>query len=155
MKSEAIWKSTVSVQDFFLSIRIILEGFQMTDQEIQEIKHVVEEAYIRGIHGEQDKALIDMGFHPAFEMLVLDQNEVEKVDVPSWLQRIEAMKQENPELWSSKTNHEFKLIDVAGSAAVVKLDVYKGVTFFSTDFMLLYKFEDGWKVVSKVFSVQR
>jgi len=127
----------------------------MTDSEIQEIKRVVEEAYIRGIHGEQDRSLINLGFHSAFEMLVMDQNMVERVDVSSWLQRIEAMKVENPDLWSSKTNHEFKLVDVGGSAAVVKLDVYKGDTFFSTDYMLLYKIEDRWKIVSKVFSVQR
>lgn len=127
----------------------------MIHNEIREIKRVVEEAYIRGIHEEQDRSLIDSGFHPAFEMLVMDQNKVERVDVSSWLQRIEAMKTEHPDLWSSKTNHEFKLVDVGGSAAVVKLDVYKGDTFFSTDYMLLYKIGDGWKIVSKVFSVQR
>jgi hypothetical protein len=137
------------------SIRIILERFQMTDKEIQEIKLIVEDAYIRGIHGEQDRSLINIGFHPSFEMLVMDQNKVERVDMSSWLQRIEAMKVENPNLWSSKTNHEFKLVDMGGSAAVVKLDVFKGDTFFSTDYMLLYKLDDGWKIVSKVFSVQR
>lgn len=127
----------------------------MTDNEIQEIKRVVEEAYIRGIHGEQNKSLISMGFHPGFEMLVMEGNNVERVDVSSWLQRIETMKLENPDLWNLKTYHEFKLVDVGGSAAVVKLEVYKGDTFFSTDFMLLYKIGGAWKIVSKVFSTQR
>ncbi|NIV44636.1 hypothetical protein GWN49_07160, partial [Candidatus Bathyarchaeota archaeon] len=39
------------------------------------------------------------------------------------------------------------------NAAVAKLDVYKGTTQFSTDYMLLYKFKEGWKIVSKIFTV--
>ena len=70
-----------------------------------------------------------------------------------WLDRIETMKADNPELWSAKTTRNFVLIDVAGNAAVAKLDVHKGEVHFSTDYMLLYKFEEGWRIVSKVFSV--
>ena len=40
-----------------------------------------------------------------------------------------------------------------GHAAVAKLDVYKGETHFSTDYMLLYRFDAGWRIVSKVFAV--
>lgn len=126
----------------------------MTENNAQDIQRVIEEAYIRGIHETQDRTLIDRGFHPSFEMLVLAQQDVEKVDVPAWLPRIEAMKEANPELWDSETSYTFKLVDAAGSAAVAKLDVFKGETFFSTDYMLLYKIQDEWKIVSKVFTVE-
>jgi hypothetical protein len=46
----------------------------------------------------------------------------------------------------------FHLVDVAGNAAVAKLDVYRNDEFYSTDYMLLYKFVDGWKIVSKVYT---
>lgn len=86
-------------------------------------------------------------------MLVLQDGALDEVDIEEWLRRIEDMKADNPDLWSAETTHSFRLIDVAGYAAVAKPDVYKGETHFSTDYMLLYRFEDGWKIVSKVFAV--
>jgi len=127
----------------------------MQNVEKEAIKRVVEEAYIQGIHGNQDERTVRSGFHQDFTMLVLQNNIVEKVTVGEWLDRIEAMKADNPELWSAKTTHSFVLIDVTGYAAVAKLDVWKGETHFSTDYMLLYKFEDGWRIVSKIFAIPR
>ncbi len=119
----------------------------------EAIRRVIEEAYIQGIHETQDEATVRSGFHPDFTMLVLQDNTMLKVGFEEWLVRVEALKAENPELWSAETTCEFLLIDAAGNAAVAKLEVYKGDTFFSTDYMLLYKFEEGWRIVSKVFSV--
>lgn len=127
----------------------------MKSAEKEAIQQVVEEAYIRGIHGNQDEKAVKSGFHPDFTMLVLQNNAIDKVAVDEWLDRIETMKADNPELWRAKTTHDFLLIDVTGDAAVAKLDVYKGSTHFSTDYMLLYKFEEGWQIVSKIFSIPR
>ncbi len=125
----------------------------MANAEREAVKQVIEEAYIRGIHGDQDEETVRSGFHHDFAMLVLQDGEMEKVTVDEWLRRIDNMKAENPEMWAAKTTYEFGFIDVTGSAAVAKLDVYKGPTHFSTDYMLLYRFEDGWRIVSKVFAV--
>jgi hypothetical protein len=56
----------------------------MTENDIRDINQVVEEEYICGIHGEQSRNLMDEGFHPAFEMLVLDKGEVTRVSVDEW-----------------------------------------------------------------------
>lgn len=127
----------------------------MSDIDEKAIRQVIEEAYIQGVHRTQDAATVKGGFHPGFAMLVLADNTVDEVDVDEWLRRVEVMKADNPELWSAETTHCFELIDVTGYAAVAKLDVYKGSTHFSTDYMLLYKFDDGWKIVSKIFAVPR
>ena len=86
-------------------------------------------------------------------MLVMQDNELEKLMVDEWLPRVEVMKKENPDLWEAETRHTFELVDIAGYAAVAKLEVYKGDTYFSTDYMLLYKFEEGWRIVSKIFTI--
>jgi hypothetical protein len=125
----------------------------MGNAEKEAVRQVIEEAYIRGIHGNQDEKTVNSGFHQDFAMLVLQDDTIDKVTVDEWLDRIETMKADNPELWSAKTTHNFRLIDVTGYAAVAKLDVYKGATHFSTDYMLLYKFEDGWRIVSKIFAI--
>ena len=125
----------------------------MAEQSNEDIKSVIEEAYIRGIHGNQDEDLIRSGFHEGFQMLVLAENAIEKVGIDDWLTRIESMKKDNPELWSAEATRQFKLINVDGYAAVAVLDVYRGETHFSTDYMLLYKFNEGWMIVSKIFSI--
>jgi hypothetical protein len=125
----------------------------MENAEREAIKQVIEEAYIRGIHGDQDEETVKSGFHHDFAMLVLQDDTIDKVNVDEWLDRIETMKAENPDLWSADTTHDFRLIDVAGYAAVAKIDVYKGAVYFSTDYMLLYRFEDGWRIVSKIFAI--
>ena len=65
------------------------------------------------------------------------------------------VRQENPALWDVETTCNFELVDVTDYAAVAKLDVYKGATHFATDYMLLYRFEEGWRIVSKIFAVPR
>jgi len=117
------------------------------------IRELIEEAYIEGIHGNQGETTVKSGFHKDFAMLVLQDEGLDKVDVDEWLRRLETMKADHPALWSAETRHEFRLVDVSGYAAVAKLDVYKGETHFSTDYMLLYRFERGWRIVSKVFAV--
>ncbi len=125
----------------------------MEDVEKEAIKEVIEEGYIRGIHGNQDEETVRSGFHHDFAMLVLQDNTIEKVTIEEWLDRIEGMKAHNPELWAAERTHDFLLTDVAGNAAVAKLDVRKGATHFSTDYMLLYRFEEGWRIVSKIFAI--
>jgi hypothetical protein len=125
----------------------------MDNTEKDAIKGVIERAYVEGIHRTQDEATVRGGFHPDFAMLVLQDSVMQRVSVDEWFQRIETLKADSPDLWSSETTHEFRLVDVAGYAAVAVLDVFKGEVHFSTDYLLLYKLDDGWKIVSKVFSV--
>lgn len=125
----------------------------MVDSDREAIRRVIEEAYIKGIHGDQDERRIKRGFHQEFAMLVLSNNSIDKVDVDEWLGRIARMKKDNPALWKSETSYHFGLVDVAKNAAVAKLNVYKGTAHFSTDYMLLYKFDEDWKIVSKVFAI--
>lgn len=119
----------------------------------EAIRHLIEKAYIQGIHVTQDRALVQSGFHKDFAMLVLQGNTLEKVTVDEWLARVEVMKTENPDLWEAETKHTVELIDVTRNSAVAKLEVYKGAIHFSTDYMLLYKFEEGWRIVSKIYAV--
>ena len=125
----------------------------MDNIENEAIKKVIEEAYIGGIHERQDERTARKGFHQDFTMFVLKDGTVDAVTLDSWFGRIEQLKADAPEVWDAKTTCTFEFIDVSDDAAVVKLYVYKGETHFSTDYMLLYKFKDGWKIVSKIFTV--
>ena len=117
------------------------------------IKKVVEKAYIEGIHTTQDEETILSGFHPEFKMLVLSDDEMRKVSLEDWMPRIEAMKKSNPEMWKGETTYKWHMVDQHDYAAVIKIEVHKNGEYFATDYMLLYRFNEGWRIVSKVFAI--
>lgn len=126
---------------------------KMIDLTKDKIKKVIEEAYIQGVHESQNENLIRKGFHEDFSMLVFQNNNIQKVVLDEWMERVEKLKQDSPDIWNQKTKCEFILVDYSGNTAVVKVNVFKGQMHFSTDYMLLYEFNDGWKIVSKIFII--
>jgi hypothetical protein len=120
--------------------------------EKEAIKKVIEEAYINGIHVAQDEQAVKSGFHQDFNMLVLKDNAIHKVTVDAFLDLVKKRVAENPDLKNVKTTYDLALIDVTGNAAVAKIEVYKDGKHVFTDYMSLYKFEEGWKIVNKIFT---
>jgi hypothetical protein len=116
------------------------------------IKRVIERSYLEGIHERQDEAAVRDGFHKEFRMYVRDGNCVRPVTVDQWFDRVQELKRCDPELWEKPTTARFDQIDVSGECAVVKLTVQKGSEYFSTDYMMLYRLDDGWRIVAKVFT---
>ncbi|NIQ05394.1 MAG: nuclear transport factor 2 family protein, partial [Candidatus Korarchaeota archaeon] len=96
---------------------MIREGEDLKGMDKKAVKKVIEEAYVKGIHGDQEMNRVKSGFHKDFAMLVLSDNQIDKVTVDEWLRRITSMKEENPQLWKSKTSHNFRLIDITKNAA--------------------------------------
>lgn len=120
--------------------------------EKDAVKQVILDAYIKGIHTIQNKSIAEKGFHPDFKMLVQQEDSMNSIGLDGWFDRIETLKADNPEMWSLEPSYEFLSVDVKAEAASVKMDVFRGGKFFATDYLLLYKFSDGWKIVSKTFT---
>ena len=49
------------------------------------------------------------------------------------------------------TTCKFLNVDITGSAASVKLELYQNGSRIFTDYLSLYKFPDGWKIMSKTY----
>lgn len=81
----------------------------MKNNFLVAIERAIKEGYIEGIHQRQNKNLVLRGFHKDFEMIVLKNSQIEKVDIDRWLERIEIMKKESPELWKSSTSYKYSL----------------------------------------------
>jgi Putative lumazine-binding len=47
--------------------------------------------------------------------------------------------------------HEFTSVDVTDDAAVARVEIYRDGTHAFTDYLSLYRFPDGWRIVSKIF----
>jgi len=120
--------------------------------EKEAVKQVILDAYIKGIHTVQDKSIAKKGFHKDFKMLLQQDDSMNSIGLDGWFDRIETLKADNPDFWAQEPTYEFHSIDVRAKAASVKMDVFRGGKFFATDYLLLYKFSDGWKIVSKTFT---
>jgi hypothetical protein len=121
---------------------------QATDEA--SIKQVVTSAYIDGIQNRGNIDDIRKGFHPSFTMLRLMNNEIKPLPIEDWISNIEKAKANN-EPAPAKAEGKFVNVDITGTAAVVKLDLFREGKKTFTDYLVLYKFAEGWKIVSKTY----
>ena len=61
----------------------------------------------------------------------------------------------DPAFFEGELTYDLPLIDVEGEAAVARIELFRGGKHLFTDYQLLYKFDDGWKIVSKVYHSHR
>lgn len=118
--------------------------------EEDAIKQVVQGAYIDGLQNLGDIQTIRGGFHPDFEMLVYRDGQLSKFPISTWIERVEQRKA-NPSTTPPNISGKFIDVEITGTVAIVKLELYRENIRIFTDYISLYKFSDGWKIVSKVY----
>jgi hypothetical protein len=127
------------------------EKKKCNEEDVMAIKKVIKECYVQGVHMNRDVEALKKGFHPDFTILVKKEGgEMVTVPISKWIEKIKKWKEKEPEL-KTKYKHKLGMLDVAGNAAVARLDVFKEGKYAYTDYFSLYKFDDGWKIVNNVF----
>lgn len=135
------------------SIPIFLLAQEQNKEDKEAIKKVIQTSYVDGLQNKGPVEDVELGFHPGFDLLGLRNNDLTKWPIYSWILYHENQLEEDP---SSPTEDKvvtakFPLIDVTGIAAIAKVELYKGGEQIFTDYLSLYKFEDGWQIVSKIY----
>jgi hypothetical protein len=128
-----------------VSCNLLAQG---TDEE--QVKQVVTSAYINGIQNRGNVEDIRNGFHASFNMLRLMDNDIKPLSIQEWITNIEKAKAKGDPA-PPKAEGKFVNVDVTGNAAVVKLDLFREGKRTFTDYLVLYKFTEGWKIVSKTY----
>jgi hypothetical protein len=121
------------------------------EQDINDIKQVIMSAYVEGIHNAGEVEAVEQGFHPGFDMLILQNNALNKLAIYNWLISIKRRKADPANSSLPEVTCKFLDVDVTGDAAVVKLELHREGTLLFTDYLCLYRFEEGWKIVTKLF----
>ena len=134
-----------------LSLGSSLLAHDDVEKEKKAIMKTVEDAYVKGIHINGDPEAIRKGFHKDFIMFVNREGKITKVTRDGWIARIEEGKAKNPNRTKSEIKHNFAMVDVTNNTAVAKIEMHKNGKHVFTDYMSLYKFEDGWKIIGKIF----
>jgi len=142
-------KSCISL--FVLALLSVALMAQEKASEREMILKTIDKAYVQGIQNVKDIANIKKGFHPGFNLLGVDQNNhLTKFPIYTWYDAILTREAagEKPEV---ETTARFPLVDITGSAAVVKVELYREGKMIFTDYLSLYKFDEGWRIVAKIY----
>jgi hypothetical protein len=133
----------------FLFVTVSLTSFAQSEEDA--VKQVIQSAYIDGIQNGGSIDDIRKGFHPTFTMLRNMDNTIKPLTIEEWITNIEKSKKENKQPVPPKAEGKFINVDVTGTAAIVKLELYRGGKQTFTDYLVLSKFTEGWKIISKSF----
>jgi len=122
------------------------------DAEVIAVKKVVKSSYFNGAFNKLDTEAMRTGFHPTFSIFSAKGKEISKYPIDTWITGIEKRKKA-ADFDISKSKMDCKIInaDVTGGSAAVKVQISKDGTLIYTDYLSLLKFEDGWKIVAKVY----
>lgn len=120
-------------------------------KEEETIKKVITTAYVNGLLNAGDLEPTKKGFHPDFNLLGIRNNQLTKYPIAEWIKSTEKRKVQNPQGPDAKFIPKFPMIDITGKAAIVKIELTIAGKHKYTDYLSLYKFEEGWKIVSKIY----
>ena len=127
---------------------------QEMEKDKEAIKNVIQTAYVEGLQNEGDVKKIDSGIHPDFVLLGIDKgNDMWKYTITDWKANVVKKLKDGklPRTGNDLVSVKFKSVDVTGNAGMAKIEFYIGETLTYVDYISLYKFEDGWKMVNKIF----
>lgn len=113
------------------------------------IKQLVQQAYVDGLLNLGDLEKTKSGFHPDFVLLGLRSGQLTRFPIADWI--ASAGKQKAAGQNPPPTTIGNISIDITGTAAAVRLELNRAGKLVYTDYLSLYKFDDGWKIVGKIY----
>jgi len=113
------------------------------------IRTLVQEAYIDGLFHLVDLEKTRAGFHPDFVLLGLRDGQLTRLPIAEWIASAEKRKADGQK--PTRTTPRFASIDITGAAALAKVELHQDSKHVFTDYLSLYKFPDGWKIVGKIY----
>jgi hypothetical protein len=132
----------------------LISQTQNIEDEKEAIKKVIQTSYVEGLQNEGDIIKIDAGFHPGFSLLGIGKgDQIWKLPIYTWKENAinDVKSGKKPKSGDDLVTVNFLSVDVTGTAAVVKLEFFVGDKKTYIDYISVYKFESGWKIVNKIF----
>ena len=130
-----------------ISVTLPAIAQQPTNSDEHAIRELIVQSYVNGVFKNRDPAAVRAGFHPDFVMTVHTGDTVIVATREMWLERL------NLDGAPSTTPVEYVIrsVDVTGQTAVVKMEIYEDGARVYSDYLGLYRFSRGWRIVNKVF----
>ena len=138
---------------FVLSLMVLALPASADEAAEAEIKSLIETCYVNGAFNDLDADAMRKGFHEDFAIFGADGEKISKYSIEAWASGVEKRKAD-PEFDPSQNvwEHEFAMVDVTDDSAMAKVELSHEGRHVYTDYLLLLKFESGWRVVAKVYT---
>jgi SAM-dependent methyltransferase len=129
-----------------------LHGLAQTKEaEENAIKALIQDAYVGGVYNDDNTEAMKNGFHEKSTVHQLHHENLTIFSLKQWTMQIDRMKAVRP-TWNNRTTAEIAVIGLEGNAAVARVDISNNNVPETTDFLSLYKFDDGWKITNRIFA---
>ncbi len=142
----------MKILTMLVCVLFAMTAFAADGPDDAAIKEVVDRGYVQGVHNDADGAKIRSGMHDSFVMFIRNGDAVTHLTRDAWIERIEKSKAERKaDAPRPKTTAEIDVIERTGDAAVVRVKLFREGKQVFTDYISLYRFDSGWKMVGKTF----
>lgn len=118
---------------------------QAADPEEAAILAAVDQAYVHGVHIDADPEKMRAGMHEMFIMFVPSDKGITQLSRDAWIERMKGAKPQ------PATKATLTLLDRAGDAAVVKVEIFRDGKQIFTDYISLYRVSGEWKLIGKIY----
>lgn len=115
--------------------------------EIKRIKQTIVQSYVEGIFLKGDYKLVKKGWHPDCDIVVLENEKLVKLPASYWVKRLK----KSPQPLDPSVTYSFSDVRVTGYAAIASVEIFSQGKHLYTDYMCLYKFDDKWQIVTKIY----
>ena len=113
---------------------------------------LITEAYVEGLQNYGNLEKTKKSFDPTFNLLIIgEDNTLHRYAISDWINNISQQKKQYPNGPKTKTSVTFIFIDITGNSAVAKIELREGNKHAYTDYLSLYRFKEGWRIVSKIY----
>lgn len=121
--------------------------------EVEKIKKTISENYVHGAFNETNIEAFKTIFHPEFSIINIQENGTFFLFTRTmWEDVLKQRKEDNDFDYSSiALTPKYRTIDLAENKASVTLDLLLNDKVVYTDFLLLTKINNEWKIVSKIY----
>jgi hypothetical protein len=121
------------------------------DAEKKAVIKVIEDAYMNGVCNMGDVEAMKKGFHEDFSLKGVIKGKLSVLPIARWIEITKKGKAEGRFPPKEKVRFEYPMIDITGTAAMVKVKFFRGDKQPYTDYLLLLKFPEGWRITDKIY----
>lgn len=120
-------------------------------EDQDDVAAVIERCYFNGAFNDLDTASMREGFHSDFAIFSAEGADISRYPIDAWIEGIESRKADADYKSRAKADCNIVILDVTGNCAAAKVEISKNGRMIFTDYLTLLKFENGWKIVAKVY----
>jgi len=144
-----MFSRTIVTTALAILLAVSVVALPQSPSDEDAIKALVQSAYVDGLQNLGDLEKTRAGFHPDFVLLGLRDGQLTRLPIADWIASSEKRKASGQK--APLTTCKFLTVDVTEQAAAVKLELHQNGARIFTDYLSLYRFPDGWRIVGKIY----